>query len=934
MLTARRLQSLLLIPTLVSLCCVYLHISRQNRLINLAPRGDGETHVSAQRDRNIAQSVITKTNRWNSSPSQHARESVQSYKTQKGTNGLRTKTPLLTNSTVPNEEYSNTAVPTKGLPVNTTKNAVEILSSKNVSKDSDGFMMSNTSYSRYKFTDFEYNNISTQELLHVDLKASRSMDILRTTDCEAKLSHNQSNVVSNSNDEKCIPYYKALDVCTASERYYPAKGRHCKSQCQPQNNERLCYIVNYTRTSTFTKISLKCSMALCDETRVFVATVNSAYGVVTKQSSYSDVRSLENGVRKAIMKSLKHGFDYIFLSCESTNVGRNRTQQILFLPPLLEKLEKREDKPKQKKNLPRTVQPNINIVVLDSISRAHFPRVLPRTTRLLKEIAARQNGPTIADFKYFQSLAPFTFVNIKSFMAGKQKFSNLKKRDVGFREMFEKLHKSGYQTMVQEDTCWYDKWGSILTSNNKRERTLRSLREIGEGWKAFKRVIKRSNIDGVGLTHSSCYVLRKYKQTNMFNKGPSFCHDGKPLSAHLLRYASEVHKQQETNTGIKPQFTYTHINIAHESSGKRACAIDEHLAETMTELLSLSNTVTILWSDHGAKTTPYSIHTLPGKFETHDSFLLISLPRKIKKLLGGRLHDKFLENQHSVVSAVDLHHTVLFLSKLSKAKWPEKSTELGLFTNKTWKRGCDDIPMRDYSLCKCIDNYLFPDLSSWATYYDVLWMAEFAIGKLNNKLSSQIRKAKKRNCLWLQALGFRDAIIDKSTSPHSRRHIFDILINHRKIQVFNVQVKNSTSGLYLFHWQRTSIYQDFDSCRDSNASLELCICRKKGPKFDLQQTLTTNMFGSENNLDFPLTGNTCLMVLERNHQREVASFSIANLCDQPYNLHVSKPKYDGWEPSAKLPLNLTVSSKSITFILSARKRKKDSPSCRLKVRLA
>ena len=840
----------------------------------------------------------------------------------------------MTNSTVQNEEYSNLVVPTKVLPVNTAKNSVGALSNTNISKHADGFMMNNTSYSRYKFTEFEHNNISKQELLHADLEGSRSMNILRTTDCETKLSHNQSNPVSNSNDAKCIPYYEALDVCAATKKYYPARGLHCKSKCHPQNNERLCNLVNSTRTSTFTKISLKCSMALCDETGVVVATVNSAYGVVTKQSPYSDVRSLENGVRKAIIKSLKHGFDYIFLSCKSTNVWRNKTEQILFLPSLLEKLEKREDKRRQKKNLPRTAQPNINIIVLDSISRAHFPRVFPRTTQLLKEIADRQNGPTIADFKYFQSLAPFTFVNIKSFMSGKQKYSNLKRRDVGFREMFEKLKKRGYQTMVQEDTCWYDKWGSILTSNNKRERTLRSLREIGKGWKAFERVIKRSNIDGVGLTHLSCYVLQKYKQTNMFNKGPSFCHDGKPLSAHLLRYSSGVHKQQETNTDIKPQFTYTHINIAHEGSGKRACAIDEHLAETMTELLSLSNTVTILWSDHGAKTTPYSIHSLPGKFETHDSFLLISVPKKIKKLVGNRVHDNLLENQHSVVSAVDLHYTVLFLSKLSKANWPEESTELGLFTNQTWRRGCDGIPMRGYSLCKCINDYVFPDLNSWATYFDFLWMAEFAIGELNNKLSSQVLKAEKRNCFWLQALGFRDAIIDKSTSPQSRRHIFDILINHRKVQVFNVQVKNSTSGLYLFHWQRTSIYQDFDSCKDSNASLELCICRKKGPKFDLHQMLTTKMFGSENSIDFPLTGKRCLMVLERNYQIEVASFSIANLCDQPYNLHITKPKYDGWEPSSKLPLSLTVSSKSIAFILSARKRKKDSPSFRLKVHLA
>ena len=758
------------------------------------------------------------------------------------------------------------------------------------------------------------------------------LQVLKGTECKDSVSNKFWNDVKLDHKKLgCKPYYDVLDVCRMSKRYHRTINFKCKGTCRKPNNNRICETVGATRNGRETVIRIKCSMDVCEGRPVSIAIIDDEYGIVKKHKKYYSIESLERGVRKAVSKSLRHGFNFIFLSCVKllNETNREKVEQMLTLPPMIIERDRTNKKDKNIENVDTSVSqpPNINVIVLDSISRAHFQRVLPNTANLLRELNKNQDSKAkVADFELFQSLAPFTFVNVKSFMTGKQEFSSIKDRDIGFEVLFDKLRHEGYQITVQEDTCWYDKWGSILTSNRKRDKPIKSLHEKKVEWEKFNQLTSKYKINGFGLSHISCYVLEKYGRTNMFNEGPSFCCDGKPLSSHLIDHATAIHASKESSTGTKPQFTYTHINIGHESTGKRACAIDKHLKDAVSNLAQLNNTVTILWSDHGAKTTRYSIETMSGKFETYDAFLFMLFPSSVLKALGNALATAFLQNQNAVVSAVDLHVTVSALSDWRNLLGGNQSGDLGLLTDKTWRQSCKTLPVRNYSLCKCANNYRFLDLSERRAFFDVMWMAEFAIGMLNDKLNIQLQKYNKndftRKCRWLHGVNFRDAIYDK----YSSRYVFDVLVLSKKLQVFNVQVKHRHGGLSLFHWQRTSVYQKFDSCKDKGVSLELCICSQRNEdlmettSFNVQTIQQSSMFGVKNNASFVFKDDHCLVLIERNHQNEVASFSIANFCKRMYTLRVSNEgRKNEWRFSENLPINLTIMPKSITFSVSARR---------------
>ena len=737
----------------------------------------------------------------------------------------------------------------------------------------------------------------------------------------------RENVQFGAGEATCKPYYEVFDVCRTSERYYPADST-CMGLCRETNKERICKKLSVSQIAGEQVIRINCTMKVCKGRPVSVAVVDHDYGIARKHKYYYDIESLQRGVQKAVSKSIRHGINFVFLSCTKTTnkTDRMKVEQILPIPLIFENIERKRQNNRKGNNAPGILPPNINVMVLDSISRAHFQRALPHTAKVLKAInRSSRSGATVLDFKLFQSLAPFTFVNIKSFMSGKQGYTSLKDRDIGFKVLFERLKQAEYQTTAQEDTCWYDKWGSILTGNRKRDTAIRNLHEKKAEWRKFNQITHEYKPNSLGLSHSSCYILKKYGRTNMFNEGTSFCYDGKPLSSHLLEYATSLHTSQESSVDAKPQFTYTHINIGHETTGKRACVVDKELSGMVTRLAKLNNTVTILWSDHGAKTTQYSIETMPGKFETYDAFLFLLFPNAVLKVIGEKRMTAILKNQKAIVSSVDLHATILALSGLSN-----HARDMGLFSDKTWRRGCENLPVRGYSLCKCVNNYRFLNLKNRTDFFDVLWMAEFAIGTLNDRLNKQLLTNKKgniltRNCHWLQGLRFRDALLDKK----SLRYIFDVIIHGKKLQVFNIQIKQYQNDLSLFHWQRTSVYQDFDICKDKGVSLELCICDRKnkhGISFDLQDIMYSRMFGVENTVHIVSSDDDgCLALIERNHENEVISFSIANSCEIKYLINIAKTRsYDAWRTSGILPMNLTAIENSITFITSARKMKNNA----------
>ena len=83
--------------------------------------------------------------------------------------------------------------------------------------------------------------------------------------------------------------------------------------------------------------------------------------------------------------------------------------QVLTFPPILKKVVEG----KSKGGI------NINVIMLDSISRPHFYRILPRAAESLRKIVQDPNiKATVLDFELVQSIGQQTFENLRPFFSG------------------------------------------------------------------------------------------------------------------------------------------------------------------------------------------------------------------------------------------------------------------------------------------------------------------------------------------------------------------------------------------------------------------------------------------------------------------------------------------------------------------------------------
>ena len=110
-------------------------------------------------------------------------------------------------------------------------------------------------------------------------------------------------------------------------------------------------------------------------------------------------------VEEAMKTNRKNGFGFLFIKCEDI-------LQVLTFPPRLTKIENGNNRSRI----------NINIITLDSISRPHFYRILPRASAALRKILHDpQINATAMDFELFQSVGQQTFDNLRPFFSGEIK---------------------------------------------------------------------------------------------------------------------------------------------------------------------------------------------------------------------------------------------------------------------------------------------------------------------------------------------------------------------------------------------------------------------------------------------------------------------------------------------------------------------------------
>ena len=107
-------------------------------------------------------------------------------------------------------------------------------------------------------------------------------------------------------------------------------------------------------------------------------------------------------VQEAVKTNQKNGFGFLYIKCG------NILQSLIF-PPILKKVENDSER----NNI------NVNVVVLDSVARPHFYRILPRSVAVLRRIAQDPDiKATALDFELFQSVGQQSFDNLRPFFSG------------------------------------------------------------------------------------------------------------------------------------------------------------------------------------------------------------------------------------------------------------------------------------------------------------------------------------------------------------------------------------------------------------------------------------------------------------------------------------------------------------------------------------
>ncbi|KAK3723606.1 hypothetical protein QZH41_019323, partial [Actinostola sp. cb2023] len=181
-------------------------------------------------------------------------------------------------------------------------------------------------------------------------------------------------------------------------------------------------------------------------------------GQIKNVGSFQSRVDLEKGLLNVISENIKKKIHFIVLRCTLKD-SNQIVSQILPLDPRL--TIRRNTTKSRDKNLV-----NINILLLDSVSRAHFYRSLPKTIEVFSKW---NNDPSSAparvfDFELFQAVEGHTTENTHALFNGK--LLPLERTEgrhsVHPGNMFGAFQKVGYQTMWQEDLCWKAVWGLLL----------------------------------------------------------------------------------------------------------------------------------------------------------------------------------------------------------------------------------------------------------------------------------------------------------------------------------------------------------------------------------------------------------------------------------------------------------------------------------------
>jgi hypothetical protein len=183
-----------------------------------------------------------------------------------------------------------------------------------------------------------------------------------------------------------------------------------------------------------------------------------------------------------------------------------------------------------------------------------------------------------------------------------------------------------------------------------------------------------------------------------------------------------------------PLLHYLHLITGHTSTGTRIRNDDVGLADYVTQLSRDPNTLSILISDHGHTRTSFA-RTVEGRFELSNPLMFVILPENVAKILGRNKVRSLVENQRRLFTTLDIHRMLMSLNNPAKLQ-SENYQDNGILSVLPSNRTCENLPLTPLTRCKCEGwDQKIADNSQRH-----IWLAEYAVGQLNNMIQEQFIK--------------------------------------------------------------------------------------------------------------------------------------------------------------------------------------------------
>lgn len=246
-----------------------------------------------------------------------------------------------------------------------------------------------------------------------------------------------------------------------------------------------CKVERSVEICAYDKSQILCTFKSCGvdfHEKIYVHVFNKETGhVEVVPKGCSDDEELNFLVYREAQKTVRRGYNFMFLSC---NKNETQTQLLLLDKDILkQKLELEKD---DKDGV------NINIVLFDSIARAHFYRSLKATINTFNEINSDPHSKTeVLDFKLFQALHGHSAENNHGLFTGHVFPSNISDSDreelaTGIDYFIKHFKEHGYNVLYQDDMCWEAFWGIRMDLGGAEE------------WKDLSYKIDQLNLDDTG----------------------------------------------------------------------------------------------------------------------------------------------------------------------------------------------------------------------------------------------------------------------------------------------------------------------------------------------------------------------------------------------------------------------------------------------------